>query len=415
LQTGRLERWKELSKGWPLLLTATLGCATSVPVLISYSIGTFIQPLQHEFGWTRADITAAQLWLGLTFAATAPALGWLVDLVGPRRLAVVSILISIAPLGLLSQFNGGRLAFYLLFCLAGLVGGGTTPIVYTQALNARFARARGLALGLALAGQAAIAMVLPPLLAFVIINFGWRASFIVLGCLVILPWPFAFLLMPKTTIRHSNQKEALGVSARDAIRSRVFWTIALAFFVISMAAAGWIVHMVPFLRDSGFEPLRAASIASLVGVGSLLARIAVGFLVDHFFAPRIVGAIVGLAAVGCSLVAGLGANMAPVAAFLVGFAFGAEIDVVAYLTARYFGMRRYGLLYGSVYAIFIIGGSLGPFLIGRIFDHFGNYSVALRAIVILFVTGAAALFTLPQFKRDFSEEHAGEARLPNIP
>lgn len=92
-----------------------------------------------------------------------------------------------------------------------------------------------------------------------------------------------------------------------------------------------------------------------------------------------------------------GAQTAPVAAFVIGFALGAEIDLIAYLTARYFGMRNYGFLYGLIYSMFSIGAAAGPAIIGRMFDANGNYRIALWAMAGCLVFGAAAMVTLPEF------------------
>ena len=85
----------------------------------------------------------------------------------------------------------------------------------------------------------------------------------------------------------------------------------------------------------------------------------------------------------------------------IGFALGAEVDLLAYLTSRYFGLRYYGFLYALVYAFFWIGIALGPAITGHLFDVFGDYQIALRMIVILLLVGAAAACTLPRFKASF--------------
>src|SRR3954469_4823674 len=119
----------ELSAGWPVLLAATLGCGAGLSSLPFYSLGTFIAPLQQEFGWARGEISAAFLYLTLTLALTAPALGWLLDRIGPRKIAMVAIPCFAAVLFAISRFDGPLTAFHSLFAIAALAGGGTCPIL----------------------------------------------------------------------------------------------------------------------------------------------------------------------------------------------------------------------------------------------------------------------------------------------
>jgi MFS family permease len=102
----------ELSTGWPVLLAATLGCGAGLSSLPFYSLGTFIAPLQQEFGWARGEISAAFLYLTLTLALTAPALGWLLDRIGPRKIAMVAIPCFATVLFAISRFDGPITAFY---------------------------------------------------------------------------------------------------------------------------------------------------------------------------------------------------------------------------------------------------------------------------------------------------------------
>jgi len=193
-----------------------------------------------------------------------------------------------------------------------------------------------------------------------------------------------------------------GVDRGDAIKSREFWTICLAFLAVGMAISGLVVHMVPLLRDSGLSLPQAARIASLIGVGVIIGRILIGWVIDRVFAPIIAALVFLVTASGCILLNIGGAPTAPVAAFLVGFAFGAEIDLIAYLTARYFGMRNYGFLYGIAYSMFSIGAAVGPAAVGHLFDVNGNYRSALFSMAVCLAFGAIAMLTLPRFGRELN-------------
>ena len=145
---------------------------------------------------------------------------------------------------------------------------------------------------------------------------------------------------------------------------------------------------------------KAAATASFIGIGVIVGRVLVGWTIDPGFAPYVAATVFLLTATGCALLNLGGAQAAPVAAFLIGFALGAEIDLIAYLTARYFGMRNYGFLYGIIYSIFSIGAAAGPAIVGNLFNSFGSYRIALWVMAALLILGAAAVVSLPQFARE---------------
>ena len=120
--------------------------------------------------------------------------------------------------------------------------------------------------------------------------------------------------------------------------------------------------------------------------------------------------MLALPALACFLLAQ--PEVAPSAAFLsamlIGLAAGAETDLVAYLTVRYFGLANYGRLYGLQYAIFGFASGLSPFLFGKVFDVTGSYQPILYVAAGLFVVGAVSLLTLGRYPR-FDEPAAGSA------
>src|SRR3954469_14865962 len=307
----------ELSTGWPVLLAATLGCGAGLSSLPFYSLGTFIAPLQQEFGWARGEISAAFLYLTLTLALTAPALGWLLDRIGPRKIAMVAIPCFAAVLFAISRFDGPLTAFYSLFAIAALAGGGTCPILYTRAVNSQFQRMRGLALGITLGGMGVVAIVLPPLLSIIITEHGWRTGYLLLACLALLSWIFVMTGFRNTAAEARPKPAQRRAVLGQALTSRIFWTIALGFAAIAIAVSALVVHMVPLLRDAGLPPLQAATVASFTGFGVLLGRLVIGWLIDRFFAPHVAACVFTLTAVGCLLLVYGGPLAAPFAAFLM--------------------------------------------------------------------------------------------------
>ncbi len=392
--------WRaEIAAGWTLLATATYACGTGVSALVYYSFGLFVEPLQQQFGWSRGEISTALVFGSFGLVLAAPALGWCMDRLGARRVALVAIPALGLVLLLLSRFEGPRALFYSLFFLLNVAGIGTSSILYSRAVAGSFDAARGLALGLTLAGPGTAAILLPLLMTAVIGEWGWRAGFVTLALLAFSPWlPVWRWLQPSVALAAPGLEAGLdGLAPRAAFASRTFWVLTIGFGATAVACSAVVVHLVPLLRDAGLEPAQAARIAALVGIGVILGRVGIGFLVDRLFAPRVAATIFVITAAGCGLLLAAGAGAAREAAFLIGFALGAEVDLLAYLTSRYFGLRHFGVIYSTIYAVFWIGSACGPTLAGRLFDRFGNYDLALALVAGLFLFGAAACLALPRY------------------
>ena len=124
--------------------------------------------------------------------------------------------------------------------------------------------------------------------------------------------------------------------------------------------------------DRGFQPQEAAKVAGVIGVSVIVGRLLAGFLIDRFWAPLVTLPMLALPALACFLLAQpeVPAFAAILSAMLIGLAAGAETDLVAYLTARYFGLAHYGRLYGLQYSVFGFASGMSLVDIGRVQQHF---------------------------------------------
>ena len=391
--------WRnELRAGWLVLATATFGCGTGASSLLFYSFGLFVVPLEAAFGWTRGEVSSALFYGSFGLVCAAPLLGFLIDRFGARVLALCAIPLLAGMLYSLSWFDRGLYSFYAFLFVTTFVGSGTTPILYTRAVAGNFDAMRGLALGITLAGPGTAAIVLPPFMEQILTDHGWRTGFMVLALLALAPWPLVLMWLREqggTLITHAAA--STGMDRLEAMSSRIYWTVAIGFTCAAVGGSAVVVHLVPMLTDVGVSRADAAKVASVVGIGVILGRVCIGWVIDHLFAPNVAAAIFVITGVGCAILAVAGPEMAPFAAFLVGFALGAEVDLMAFLTARYFGLRNYGFLYATVYACFWSGVALGPAIAGKLFDHYGNYDLALCAVIALFALSTAAAVSLPRF------------------
>jgi predicted MFS family arabinose efflux permease len=171
-----------------------------------------------------------------------------------------------------------------------------------------------------------------------------------------------------------------------------------AIFCLSLGLGGLMIHFVPILLDIGFTTSEAVKVAGVIGIAVVLGRLLVGFAVDRIFAPHVAIAILFACICGVLALAVFGMVVAVPAAFVIGFSVGAEVDLIGYLIARYFGMHAYGQIYGRQYSTFLIATGLSPVILGAVRDATGSYTASLFTAAA-FITLSAALFTrLPKFE-----------------
>lgn len=410
-----------------VILGSALGAGVSHTSIALLSFGVLIKPLTAAFGWDRVQISSAISLATLVVALGTPPLGRLVDRFGERRIlfpAMAGYALLFAALGLQ---QGVLWHFYLLFIAAAIVGIGSNSVVYARILSKRFDKQRGLALGLAMAGVGLGAAAIPPATQLMIDQFGWRGAYLGLAAVVLCSIPIvAFgVREPRTALATSErgvqplaaleeQTATPGMPAAAALRTRSFWTLGAVILLAAVAIHGCSVHLIPLLTDRGSSPQSAAGAAAFFGAGILGGRIAAGYLMDRFFAPRVAALFFAGPLLGMALLIGEApSEFAPLCALLLGIGAGAEVDVLAYLTSRYYGLRDFGQIYGYFYAAFMIGTGIGPLAVGVGFEATGSYFAPLLATTsstLLLCVLLLSLGPYPVWHASTAGEPADDAR-----
>ncbi len=378
-----------------LLASAAIGLSAGMTATLFYSLGSFIPSLESEFGWSRGDISLAVTLMTLAVFVSGSAAGRLCDRYGAANVGAASLVAYALGVVLLVATAGSIRLFWALYAVIALFGVGSTPIVLVRPIAVAFEKQRGLALGIALTGAGLAGFWVPQLVAAVTEAAGWRAAYLALAAIAIVAAPIVwFGFRSVAQGRRSGVSEAAvsGMTAAEARRTGRFWLLSVISFAMAAGLGGVVVHLVPLFRDLGADPLAAAGAASLVGLSSVAGRLGIGVLLDRFPAAIVSLAVLALAAFGIALLLLDGLAMGAIAAILLGMAAGAEIDLLAYLTALHFGQRQYGAIYGWQYSVFALGYGLSPFALGKMRDATGDYSAALTASALL--VGLAALLML---------------------
>lgn len=378
-----------------LLTSAAIGLSAGMTATLFYSIGSFIPSLEAEFGWSRGDISLAVTLMTLSVFVSGAAAGRLCDRFGAANVGAASLVAYALGVLLLVATAGSIELFWALYAVIALLGVGSTPIVLVRPIAAAFEQQRGLALGIALTGAGLAGFWVPQLVTLVSEAAGWRAAYIALAAVAIAAAPivwFGFRSVPQGRRAPATAVAPAGMTAAEARRTGRFWLLTVISFAMAAGLGGVVVHLVPLFRDFGADPSAAAGTASLVGLSSVVGRLGIGALLDRFPAAIVSLCVLGLAAVAIFLLALDAPRFGALAAILLGMAAGAEIDLLAYLTASHFGQRHYGAIYGWQYSVFALGYGLSPFALGAARDAAGDYSLGLAASGLL--VGLAALLML---------------------
>jgi MFS family permease len=402
-----------LTGRWPWLLPVGSAIALTVgngPISV-FAFGVFIKPLEAEFGWTRASISAGLSLCGLVSALALPLVGGLMDRYGVRRPLVIAaslFALNIAAIGGTTNL----VMFMALTALSGLTGAAQSPLAYVKSISSEFDARRGLAIGIAMSGVGIGTAFVPLLAQSLISSFGWRAAYVGLGTLIfLLAVPIASAVIhdgpAEPALPRNEAIVSKGMSIRAAAGSGVFWSLALAIFLASLTINGSLVHVVPMLTERGWTPDSAAGALTSAGLAGMIGRFFAGFLIDRIFAPYIGGGFFLMGTVGVLLLAENKAVIPGVVA--VGLAAGAEIDMMGFLVSRYFGLSALGKIYGALFASFTIAAGLGPYLIGLSFTLTKAYDAGFRSAAVLMLLAGVAIMTLGPYRYELNRAKGSEA------
>ena len=386
---------------WWIVAVAALGLSTSPGQFAYGAFSLFIEPLEQEFGWARADMSLALTLFTLCLAVTLPFMGRLVDRYGSRRVLAPSMLVLGAGLCVLGWRLDALWILLTVYVLIGVLGAGANSPPYMRTVSSWFDRRRGLAIGTAMAGAGLGYAYVPPMVRYINDTYGWRFSFLALGAIIIFvatPLVALFLKDPPhpqtapTPGREGGAGETAGDAWREAMGRGVFWMLICVFALLSFSLYGMLAHFKPMLSGMGVPGEEAGWIAGMVGIAVMVSRVVIGYLIDRIFAPRVALVVFLLSAAGMVVLStGNAAGFAIPAALLLGLSMGAEIDLLAYLAGRYFGLKSFAVIYGLLFSAFLAGTALGPWAYGAAYDAQGTYATML--LIGAGCCAAAALIT----------------------
>jgi MFS family permease len=388
---------------WLVLLGCFIGMSVATPAILMVPLGLFLKAVTTEFGWSRTEFSVILSVAALFNAAILPIAGYLVDRFGaPRIIAIGTVLGcgSYAALSLAKSYGG----FIVLIVLAVTIGNLASYPAFMGLAQRWFDKRLGLALAITSTGVAVGVGGFSTVIARTIERQGWRAAILTVAvtALVIgLVNLFLFVRNNTGPVPEAERRDVIaradddGCSLAGALRTRDFWLYATSFLLVIFALVGCNFHLPAMLSDRGASATQIASVVALGSAGSLFGRLCTGILLDRFSVRWVAGLFFMGQALGFLLLLD-GLRWALPAGFLLGAVQGAEIDVMGYVVARRFGRQAYARIFGTCFAVTMLGTMTGPILMAAIFDHTGSYDLGLMLFPLLPVL-ALGLLCLARF------------------
>ena len=387
--------------GW--LVVAACFSATFVQGAAMWTSGVFFKPLLYEFDWSRAQVSSSFTAFQIGYALSSIIAGRLGDRCSPRPILLISAVLVGFGNFLCSQVHMITQLRLFLF-IAGL-GVGATWTVPSSAIQRWFYNRKraGLALGIVVSGVGVGAQIFAPFINFLIIRYGWRTTYEILGIIFFGIIAISSLVIKRSPVEGSNSSGGMNrrpnaINSQGSVTSRVVTTpsfvgitithcaVVLAFLTIS-------THLIPHATDVGISPTTSAAALGILGGLSIPGRIIAGLLSDRLYWQKIM--TVSIFALAISLLWLLFLRetwMLYCFVIFYGLSHGSRAAAYVGILGEFFGMVSLGELIGITMAMGMFIGAFAPYIAGFMFDITNSYfSFFIIVMMLLLGSGVIAI------------------------
>jgi MFS family permease len=413
---------RSIHYAWIVLLLAFIALLSAQGVRLSF--GAFITPWEDEFHTNRGVISLIAFISYAVFGLSQPYIGKLIDQYGVRKVLSFSILL-IGVTTISTFFANSPWQLMILYGVVASVGfGGASNVAGSVVIANWFVEKRGFALGLMSAGTAAGQLLLVPFSLFLIEQFGWKHTVLLLGSfLTIVVFPLIFLFIrtspsekgtaaygevenTKLEIKKNEQKDS--VSILKLFKTKPFLFLLLPFFVCGITTSGLIdTHLIPFAQVCGFSPTLTGTAVSLLAAFNILGTIVSGHLADRLSCKNMLAFLYGTRAISIALLLIIvhetsffnffisQSYLLLIFAISFGIVDFATVAPTVKLATEYFKHLSVGVVIGWLFLSHQIGSAIGSYIPGLLYDVTGSYDISFIYSIILLVGASFLSFLLP--------------------
>ncbi len=408
VREGASAEWRH---NWPLVAASMSGVALAT--VSQASTGVMMEPLEAEFGWSRAQISLGAGAVSYTTLFLSALAGLAIDRLGARRIALLAATLLCAAIAAMASMENRLWQWFGLWIVVG-VASAAMPTVWLAGVSRVFASGRGLAVAVVLSGSGISTFLVPVIGNALVEAYGWRMGYLGLAGIwaaVSLPLILLFFRPPEAGQEQAAQsgtdqapRQLTGMTVAEGFRSPTFYKLGLAAFLSTVGGVALILNLMPVLTFTGLPRASAAGIAGLVGLATIAGRIFGGWLMDRFDA-KLIAALSTLGATSLSialLTAPGSAMIAAIGVVAYGLAGGAKIGALAYLSSRHLGARAFGTLYGAINSMLALAVGTAPVLANLIYDRTQSYEPVIWAALPLLVLASLVYLSLgsyPEFDK----------------
>lgn len=405
----KLRQWiqRSLSYGWIIV-------AISVVVVFLVSgarsaFTVFIAPMEDDLGWDRAAVSGIAALNLVVYGVTQPLAGTMTDRFGAKPVMIGGALLVAAGFGGLFWVPS---LWYLAVFYGVLFGVGVSfaSLVPTSVLVARwFDRGQGMAQGIVTAARPAGQTVFVPVVAALILTFGWRETYLAVGAAMAVSVPFILWFVRENPLHVgpediSQHDEGLAQPASNTLRAATatfaFWALAVGFFFCGFTDQFVAIHLVPFAQGIGISGIAAANAFAALSAAGVVGSVASGWLSDVFARKHALAVIYGLRALSFPLLIIVAGNesllLLYVFAVVFGLTFIANMAPAASIVRGRYGVGSTGTIMGWLLLTHQIGGAAGTYLGGLIYEDTGSYVAAFVLMAVAAGVGAIISFGITE-------------------
>ena len=407
--------FKKVFYGWWVVAAGTLLYALGIGSVF-YGFNTFYSPMKAEFGWSGAVTSGAYSLSRLEGGVEGPIVGPLIDKYGARKVAFVGIVLAAIGFFALTRVNSNILTLYLIFGLLLSMGYNTGFFHPTTTATANwFIRKRSRALSYVTSGGGIGGAVMVPLLAWLIVQFGWRSTAVIAGAaMLILGLPLVFVLRSRpedkgllpdgevvaqplestSPARLDEMREQFSATdaiageidftLREALRTSTFWIYVAAMMFRACILSSLVVHEIPHLESVGFSYQTAANALGAMTLVSVPGRLGFGWLGDRIDKRLLLLITCLLQAAGIFILTN--ATTLPMVYFFVvvyGLGYGGAIPLTIAFRGELFGRRIFATIGGVTTAMTAIATVGSPVFAGYLYDVSQSYRVPFYIFMVL--------------------------------